>query len=414
MCDARHLDGRRMSAIQVADHFSGLPLDIPTLSTRAYGEPPPCGERSSRNDHERFRGSRAVVPRTKEVGPHLVEGSIPQLDSQMRWTRWMSRSGYGALGGLLLLLAMPSAVGATGPTCMGLRATVVGTDGADRLEGTSGADVIVGGGGDDHIVGHAGDDVICGGPGDDVVLGGTGSDRLVGGRGRDTLRGGGGADHVHGGRNGDRLMGGPGPDVLDGAAGNDRVNGGAGDDLLRSGVGNDRLIGGSGTDELAGSGRVLGTTGDIRTFAVTVEAGTGLDQLDVAANVERILGDPRGWSASGRRFQRVDAGGASINVLIASPATVDARCAPLRTNGWLSCRRGSSVFLNVNRWNEAVPHWGSTISEYRAYLVNHEVGHVLGHGHVSCPGAGSPAPVMQQQTKSLQGCEPNGWPFNRT
>jgi len=329
----------------------------------------------------------------------------------------MSRIGSCVAFVAVLLVASPTSLTAeeVGPLCMGLRATVVGADGPDRLEGTAGADVIVGGRGDDHIVGGAGDDVICAGPGDDVVLGGTGRDWLLGGSGRDTLRGGGGNDQLHGGRNNDRLLGGPGSDGLNGAGGNDRLNGGAGDDLMRAGVGNDRLIGGHGADELVGKGPVLGTAGDITTFAVTVEERTGLDSLDAAVEVDRILGDPRGWSASGvRRFQRVDPSDASINILIASPATVDARCAPLRTNGWLSCRRGSSVYLNVNRWKDAVPHWGSTISEYRAYLVNHEVGHVLGFGHVDCPGAGRPAPVMQQQTKSLQGCEPNGWPVSRT
>jgi hypothetical protein len=160
---------------------------------------------------------------------------------------------------------------------------------------------------------------------------------------------------------------------------------------------------------LEGESDVMGE-GPLTTFAVEVEEGLPGEAEDFAAAVEEILGDPRSWGNDGERaIQRVDGDDADVRVLLAAPDTVDRLCAPLRTNGFVSCANGNRAIINQNRWVSGVEHFGDDLETYRIYLINHEVGHTLGHGHVGCPGEGEVAPVMQQQTLGLQGCEANGW-----
>jgi len=78
-----------------------------------------------------------------------------------------------------------------------------------------------------------------------------------------------------------------------------------------------------------------------------------------------------------------------------------------------SCRAGRYVVINQDRWLGATASWnnaGGSLRDYRHMVVNHETGHWLGHDHVSCPGLGQPAMVMQQQSIDLQGCKFNPWP----
>ncbi|MDO5701382.1 MAG: DUF3152 domain-containing protein [Bowdeniella nasicola] len=97
----------------------------------------------------------------------------------------------------------------------------------------------------------------------------------------------------------------------------------------------------------------------------------------------------------------------------ASPTPVERLCAPLKTTGYTSCRRGNSAIININRWAYSTTPFkeaGGSLTQYRQYVINHEVGHALGNGHRQCPGAGRLAPVMQQQTLFVKPCKPNGWP----
>jgi hypothetical protein len=162
-------------------------------------------------------------------------------------------------------------------------------------------------------------------------------------------------------------------------------------------------------DAAPGAGAVLGH-GTVHTFRVEVERGSGVDPADFAAIVDGILGDPRGWTAGGGvAFQRVPSGG-SFTITLATPNTTDAICLPLHTNNKFSCHEGHRIVVNLRRWSEGTVDLPLSVPDYRANVINHEVGHELGKGHVGCPGPGLRAPVMMQQSKGLLGCIANSWP----
>ena len=165
-----------------------------------------------------------------------------------------------------------------------------------------------------------------------------------------------------------------------------------------------------------GRSKVYGR-GPLTRFIVEIEDGIEVDGAAFAHAVTETLADPRSWGAGGRMsFQRVGtadaaAGQFDIRVALVSPGSMERYCPGVGTGGYTSCRYGDRAVINLARWATAVPHYDGDIETYRHYVVNHEVGHALGNGHVNCPGPGQVAPVMVQQTLSLQGCVKNAWPY---
>ncbi|WP_089338006.1 DUF3152 domain-containing protein [Blastococcus mobilis] len=165
-----------------------------------------------------------------------------------------------------------------------------------------------------------------------------------------------------------------------------------------------------------GTSAVYGT-GPLRRFIVEVEDGIGVEGAPFAQAVEATLGDPRSWGSGGRMsFQRVGvaeaaAGQFEFKVSLVSPGNMETYCPGVGTGGYTSCRYGDRAVINLARWATAVPDYEGDVATYRLYVVNHEVGHALGNGHQDCPGTGQLAPVMQQQTLGLDGCQRNAWPY---
>jgi Protein of unknown function (DUF3152) len=178
------------------------------------------------------------------------------------------------------------------------------------------------------------------------------------------------------------------------------------------------LLGTKVTVEQKLSGRLVVARGSRRAPAegkvwrvqIAVEKGLPVDRQVFAEAVLATLNDPRGWNgADGSTFAWTDSENYDARVVLASPATTDRLCLPLDTIGELSCGIEETAVLNFKRWATGSRAW-KNIAHYRQYLVNHEVGHVIGYHHDLCAGEGEHATVMVQQTTTTSGCIPEPWP----
>ncbi|MGW6985431.1 DUF3152 domain-containing protein [Streptomyces sp. NPDC054932] len=162
--------------------------------------------------------------------------------------------------------------------------------------------------------------------------------------------------------------------------------------------------------------------GKLVRYRVDVEQGLGMDPQLFAEAVHRTLNDPRSWAHGGAMtFERVPGGEADFVITLASPGTTGVWCAKSDldvTVENVSCDSASTdrVMINAFRWAQGSSTYGpDQMFAYRQMLINHEVGHRLGHGHVNCRTPGALAPIMQQQTKSLNvngiQCKANPWVF---
>lgn len=135
---------------------------------------------------------------------------------------------------------------------------------------------------------------------------------------------------------------------------------------------------------------------------VEVADGVDVDQAEVAAFVERVVNDPRGWRTDLDRFTfRIVAPGYRGTYGFGQDvgrAFVGEDYAVMTADAWV--RVGTSFAAT-----------GGTLDDQRTQVVLHEMGHLLGqYDHTECPGWG-PAPVMRATTYKLgEGCYLNVWP----
>jgi hypothetical protein len=96
--------------------------------------------------------------------------------------------------------------------------------------------------------------------------------------------------------------------------------------------------------------------------------------------VRRVLDDPRTWD--GLRQAAADET-PQFWIILTPPG---AACQGRYSAG--SCASDGQVRINIIRW--ASGYGQTTLADSHAYEVNHEIGHILGHGHINCSVMGYP------------------------
>ncbi|AKV56134.1 hypothetical protein AB656_04495 [Bifidobacterium actinocoloniiforme DSM 22766] len=145
----------------------------------------------------------------------------------------------------------------------------------------------------------------------------------------------------------------------------------------------------------------------------------GKGQVGDTAAFERTiflsLNDPRGWPRAGTTFVQGSQGSCDMTLILSEAQYM--RTFALGCSSLYSCRVGNQVIINKDRWNGGTDYWlgsGGDMARYRIMVINHEVGHRLGHidNEQACAGPGQPAPLMLEQSMGLHGCVPNEWPLD--
>lgn len=169
--------------------------------------------------------------------------------------------------------------------------------------------------------------------------------------------------------------------------------------------------------------RVVGTPGmqagegreKTVTYVVEVEngvdtAGSGGDDA-LSALVDATLSNPKGWTNDPRfRFVHVAADQEpDMRIQLTSVDTTHAMCGSdleMETSCHINLDGVSHVVINESRWVRGATTYNGDLGSYRQYLLNHEVGHGIGYAaHEACGSNGELAPIMMQQTLSLNNRE---------
>lgn len=143
----------------------------------------------------------------------------------------------------------------------------------------------------------------------------------------------------------------------------------------------------------------------------------------VADIIDQVLNDEKGWKRMGYFFEEISAEEGLyarkkksnrkyvVHIHLSTDKTVEKAC----NFGGLSCAdlKDNTVYFNLDKWLYGTKESRMSLEEYRQYLIQHEIGHILNRSHNKCTdNENDSCPVMYQQTISKGCCKPNPWPLD--
>ena len=141
-------------------------------------------------------------------------------------------------------------------------------------------------------------------------------------------------------------------------------------------------------------------------YKVSVEPGINKSLKHFAKKVSEILNNKKSWKL---KFVQ-DNNDYHFEIILARPSLIKTTCG----FGKLSCADmvTNKIYINLNRWIKGSKFSKLNLEGYRNYVINHEVGHILGFDHDK-PIKNRLCPVMVQQTLSIGDAKPNPYPTRK-
>ncbi len=152
----------------------------------------------------------------------------------------------------------------------------------------------------------------------------------------------------------------------------------------------------------------------IKKFKASIGENVNYNQKKFENEVVAILSPKRtkNWGVEFRKVATLKA--ADFEIILSTPENIKQICWAIDNVRNLSCAdiANKVIFINFYRWMHGSNFHHVNMKDYRKYVINHEVLHILGMQHQQCPGPGELAPVLLQQTDTLDGCIFNPEPLD--